>query len=210
MYTLTLIVVLPWTLYLLLWSADHATCLATLGDPTTQPEVGKPSSGSAEQNLASEQLRNDVRPEPMTTTRDMDQQLPAVVVVGTNSTKSPVSRTIKTLNPFMLVAMVVTALLVLLLGFAYVTRRTDTEDQEAAAGQQQDASSAARQNGGFEQDADGPDGSGHPALPPSYDDVVKVPWTIWAAAQRGVFTEGTGTTPPPSYEDARRTFPFPE
>lgn len=208
MYALTLTVVVPWTLCLLLWSADRATCLIALGDPTPRSqEVGQPG-GSVQKNDVPAQLRDDVRAEPMTTTRGMDQ--PPEVVIGTNSTKSPVSRTIKTLNPFMLVAMVVTALLVLLLGFAYVTRRTDTEDQEAATGQQQDASSAARQNGGFEQDADGPDGSRHLALPPSYDDVVKVPWTIWAAAQRGVFTEGTGTTPPPSYEDARRTFPFPE
>lgn len=208
MYALTLSVVVPWTLCLLLWSADRATCLIALGDPTPRSqEVGQPG-GSVQKNDNPAQLRDNVRAEPMTTTRGMDQ--PPEVVIGTNSTKSPVSRTIKTLNPFMLVAMVVTALLVLLLGFAYVTRRTDTEDQEAATGQQQDAISAARQNAGFEQDADGPDGPRHLALPPSYDDVVKVPWTIWAAAQRGVFTEGTGTTPPPSYEDARRTFPFPE
>lgn len=207
MYALTLTMVVPWTLFLLLRSADRATCLATLGDPTPRTEVGE-ASGSAQETATPAQLRDDIRAEPMTTTHHMDHNPP--VVVGTNSTKSPVSRTIKTLNPFMLVAMVVTALLVLLLGFAYVTRRTDNEDQEAATGQQQDASNAARQNGGFEQDADGQDGSQHPQLPPSYDDVVKVPWTIWAAAQRGVFTQGTGTTPPPSYEDARRTFPFPE
>lgn len=206
MYTLSLTVVVPWALCLLLRSAGPATCLVTLGEPTPRPEVAQPS-GSAQETVTPTQLRHDVRAEPMTTTHNMDHQ-PAVGV-GTNSTKAPVSRSIKTLNPFMLVAMVVTALLVLLLGFAYVTRRTDTEDPEAATVQQQDASNAARQNGGFEQDADGPDASQHPALPPSYDDVVKVPWTIWAAAQRGAFTEGTGTTPPPSYEDARRTFPFP-
>lgn len=208
MYTLTLTVVVPWTLCLLLWSANRATCLITLGDPTPRSqEIGQPG-GSVQKTGILSQLRHDDRAEPMTTTRGMDK--PPEVAVGTNSTRSPVSKSIKTLNPFMLVAMVVTALLVLLLGFAYVTRRTDAEDQEAATGQQQDASSAARQNGGFEQDVEGLDGSRHLALPPSYDDVVKVPWTIWAAAQRGVFTEGTGTTPPPSYEDARRTFPFPE
>lgn len=192
------------SLLLLLWSVHRVTCL-TIGEPPTGSERGEHlRRGSQAPQLVIEVV------EYATRAYEMEQPPPFVV---TNSTKTPLSRAVKSVNPFLLVALVVTALLVLLLGFAYVTRKSDTEDPDSAAGRQQqqqrDASAASRHNGAFEQDAtEGTDAC--PAQPPSYDDVVKVPWTIWAATQQGVFTQGSGATPPPSYEDARRTFPFPE
>ncbi|XP_050023554.1 uncharacterized protein [Dermacentor andersoni] len=187
---------------LLLWSVHGTTCM-TVGEPSpTGSERGEHvRHGSQEPQLVIQLL------EYVTSSYEIEQPPPFVV---TNTTKMTLSHAVKSVNPFLLVALVVTALLVLLLGFAYVTRKSDTEDPDSPAGRQQqrDASAASRQNGAFEQDTEGTDAC--PAQPPSYDDVVKVPWTIWAATQQGVFTQGSGATPPPSYEDARRTFPFPE
>lgn len=186
---------------LLLWTAHGTTCL-TIGEPTP--------TGVERGDLSQQPPQYVIEVvEYVTKGYDIEEPLPFVV---TNSTKTPISRAVKSVNPFLLVALVFTALLVLLLGFAYVTRKSDTEDPDSPANRQQqqqrNASAASRHNGAFEQDTEGTDAC--PAQPPSYDDVVKVPWTIWAATQQGVFTQGTGATPPPSYEDARRTFPFPE
>lgn len=186
---------------LLLWSAHRATCM-TIGE--TAP-TGTDRGDTSRQASQAPRIVFEVV-EYITRAYDSGEQPPFVV---TNSTKTPLSHAVKSVNPFLLVALVVTALLVLLLGFAYVTRKSDSEDPDRQQQQQQrDASAASRNNGAFEQDTEGTDAC--PAQPPSYDDVVKVPWTIWAATQQDVFTQGTGATPPPSYEDARRTFPFPE
>lgn len=186
---------------LLLWSAHRATCM-TIGEATP---TGIDHGDTSRQASQAPRLVFEVV-EYITRAYDVEEPPPFVV---TNSTKMPLSHAVKSVNPFLLVALVVTALLVLLLGFAYVTRKSDSEDPDRQQQQQQrDASAASRNNGAFEQDTEGTDAC--PAQPPSYDDVVKVPWTIWAATQQGVFTQGTGATPPPSYEDARRTFPFPE
>ncbi|KAL3242477.1 hypothetical protein MRX96_021092 [Rhipicephalus microplus] len=184
---------------LLLWTAHGTTCM-TIGEPTPM---------EVEHGDLSRQPPQYVIEVVEYVTRGYDIEEPSLFVV-TNSTKMPISHAVRSVNPFLLVALVVTALLVLLLGFAYVTRKSDTEDPDSPANRQQqrNASAASRHNGAFEQDTEGTDAC--PAQPPSYDDVVKVPWTIWAATQQGVFTQGTGATPPPSYEDARRTFPFPE
>ncbi|XP_065305980.1 uncharacterized protein [Dermacentor albipictus] len=190
-------------LLLLLWHLHGTTCM-TVGEPMS---TGSERSGEHVRHGSQEPQPVIQWLEYVTSAYEIEQPPPFVV---TNTTKMTLSRAVKSVNPFLLVALVVTALLVLLLGFAYVTRKSDTEDPLSPAGRQQqrDASAASRQNGAFEQDAEGTDAC--PAQPPSYDDVVKVPWTIWAATQQGVFTQGTGATPPPSYEDARRTFPFPE
>lgn len=200
----------PWAVLLLLSSVQRAPCM-TIGEPTPSSSVmGQRGGAPVLRSLDPAPLLLEVV-EVVTGPYDVDQQHPPVGVVTNSTMLTLPPGSSKTVNPFLLVALVVSALLVLLLGFAYVTRKTDPGDSEDVTGQSRDANSASRHNGAFEQDPEGgTDGSGYPSQPPSYEDVVKVPWTIWAATQRGSFTQGTGATPPPSYEDARRTFPFPE
>uniref|UniRef100_A0A1E1X481 Putative conserved plasma membrane protein n=1 Tax=Amblyomma aureolatum TaxID=187763 RepID=A0A1E1X481_9ACAR len=210
MGSLSIVTAAPWAVFLLLWSVQRASCMTISEQTPPSTAVGQHGGVLVRHSPDSASLLLEVV-EVGTGPYDVDQQQPPVVV-GNNSTMLTLPPgSVKSVNPFLLVALVVTALLVLLLGFAYVTRKTDPGDTEDDSRQSRDASAASRNNGAFEQDPEGgTNGSGYPSQPPSYDDVIKVPWTIWAVTQQGSFTQGTGATPPPSYEDARRIFPFPE
>lgn len=106
-----------------------------------------------------------------------------------------VAKAVKSVNPFLLVAMVVSALLVLLLTFVYLIRKNEPQDADADGAH----SGAPHTNRGFE-----PDQLPQTPQPPSYEDALKAPWTVWATAQ-----QTSGATPPPTYEDVQRMFPFP-
>ncbi|XP_077500881.1 uncharacterized protein LOC144111450 isoform X2 [Amblyomma americanum] len=209
MGALSIATIAPLAVPLLLWSMQRASCMS-IGEPTPpSAAVGQHGGALGRHSQDSAPLRLQ-GVEVVTGSYEADQRHPPEMM-ATNTTTLALPRPAKSVNPFLLVALVVSALLVLLLGFAYVTRKTDPGDSEDAPRQPRDGSAASRHNGAFEQDPEGgTDGSGYPSQPPSYEDVIKVPWTIWAATQQGAFTQGTGATPPPSYEDARRTFPFPE
>lgn len=117
------------------------------------------------------------------------------VSLSTPVSLSIFSEAVKSVNPFLLVAMVVSALLVLLLTFVYLIRKNEPQDADADGAH----SGAPHTNRGFE-----PDQLPQTPQPPSYEDALKAPWTVWATAQ-----QTSGATPPPTYEDVQRMFPFP-
>ncbi|CAN8004488.1 unnamed protein product [Ixodes hexagonus] len=166
----------PWTTAVLLWTLDQVTCW-TLNDRLL------PSGKTSSNTEASEEFES---------TSGYGQHPPSDNAT-TTVTKAP-----KAANPFLLVALVVSALLVLVLTFAYLIRKhepQDGDDPNINFHHQQS-------NAGFEADSE----ANSSPLPPSYDDVVKTPRTIWAATHQ----QGTGATPPPTYEDVQKMFPFPK
>ncbi|EEC05878.1 hypothetical protein IscW_ISCW004531 [Ixodes scapularis] len=167
----------PWTTAVLLWALNEATCWTLDGRLVTSYRASSNTDVSEEY-------------EP---TSGFAQHPP-----NDNSTTTA-TKAAKTANPFLLVALVVSALLVLVLTFAYLIRKHEPQDDDPNINFQHQQS-----NVGFEPDSEA--NSSITPLPPSYDDVVKVPWTVWAATQQ----QGTGATPPPSYEDVHKMFPFPK
>lgn len=168
----------PWTAVALIWTLDQVVCW-TLGDQLlVAARASSNTEGSEEYDSTSGYA-----------------QLPPNDNSTTTATKAG-----KAANPFLLVALVVSALLVLVLTFAYLVRKHEPQDNDDPNINFQQQQS----NAGFEPDTEANSSMMH--LPPSYEDVIKMPWTIWASTQQ----QGTGATPPPSYEDVHKMFPFPK